>query len=160
VATAERLFREHAAALLAFLRARTGDAALAEDLLADTFERALRARARPAPGADGERPWLYAIALNRLRDVARRRAAEDRALALAMAGAALADAVSGAPTDDERTDALRRALTLLTPAEHEAVALRFGEDLSVPAVARRLGQPTTAVEARLARALRKLRSAL
>ena len=33
----ERLYEEHAAPLLSFLALRTGDRALAEDLLADTF---------------------------------------------------------------------------------------------------------------------------
>ena len=37
----ERLFAEHAAPLFGFLVYRTGDRALAEDLLADAFERAL-----------------------------------------------------------------------------------------------------------------------
>jgi len=45
----ERLFAEQAAPLLAFLTYRTGDAALAEDVLADAFERALQARARFDP---------------------------------------------------------------------------------------------------------------
>ena len=37
----ERLYAEHAQALFGFLSYRTGDRVLAEDLLADTFERAL-----------------------------------------------------------------------------------------------------------------------
>jgi DNA-directed RNA polymerase specialized sigma24 family protein len=40
----DRLFDEHAEPLLKFLIYRTGDRALAEDLVADTFERALRKR--------------------------------------------------------------------------------------------------------------------
>ena len=42
----ERLYGQHAEPLFAFLAYRTGDRVLAEDLLADTFERALRARRR------------------------------------------------------------------------------------------------------------------
>ena len=42
----ERLYEAHAASLLNFLHYRTGDRPLAEDLLADTFERVLRARHR------------------------------------------------------------------------------------------------------------------
>jgi DNA-directed RNA polymerase specialized sigma24 family protein len=38
----ERLYAEHAAPLLSFLTLRTSDRALAEDLLADTFECVLR----------------------------------------------------------------------------------------------------------------------
>jgi len=48
----ERLFEEHAQPLFGFLIYRTGNRNLAEDLLADTFERALRGRRRfgPPPG--------------------------------------------------------------------------------------------------------------
>ena len=38
----ERLYEAEAQGLFGFLAYRTGDRALAEDLLADTFERALR----------------------------------------------------------------------------------------------------------------------
>src|ERR1039457_3028862 len=76
----ERLYTEHAQALYAFLSYRSGDRVLAEDLLADTFERALRARRRFDPRKASEKTWLYAIALNCLRDHARRRSTEGRAL--------------------------------------------------------------------------------
>ena len=45
----ERLYEEHAQPLFRFLVYRTGDRALSEDLLADAFERALRARTRFDP---------------------------------------------------------------------------------------------------------------
>ena len=76
----ERLYADHAQRLFAFLAYRTGDRALAEDLLADTFERALRGRRGFDRRKASEKTWLYAIALNGLRDHARRRAAEARAL--------------------------------------------------------------------------------
>src|SRR5438445_13071920 len=76
----ERLYAGHAQALYAFLSYRTGDRVLAEDLLADTFERALRARRRFDRRKASEKTWLYAIALNGLRDQLRRRASEGRAL--------------------------------------------------------------------------------
>ncbi len=76
----ERLYEEHAQSLYGFLAYRTGDTALAEDLLADTFERAIRARARFDRRKASEKTWLYAIALNLLRDSARRSKTEARAL--------------------------------------------------------------------------------
>ena len=45
----------------------------------------------------------------------------------------------------------------LAPEEREAVALRFGADLTVPEMAKLLGEPLTTVEGRVYRALRKLR---
>src|SRR5688500_1691545 len=76
----ERLYAAEAAGLFSFLAYRTGDRALAADLLADAFERALRARRRFDRRKASQKTWLYAIALNCLRDHARRTAAEGRAL--------------------------------------------------------------------------------
>ena len=76
----ERLYGRHAEPLFGFLVYRTGDRALAEDVLADTFERVLRARKPFDPRKASEKTWLYTIALNCLRDRARRSAAEGRAL--------------------------------------------------------------------------------
>jgi len=42
----ERLYEEHAQNLFGFLVYRTGDRSLAEDILADTFERVLRTRGK------------------------------------------------------------------------------------------------------------------
>jgi RNA polymerase sigma factor (sigma-70 family) len=150
----ERLYTEEAPRLFAFLAYRTGDRALAEDLLADAFERALRARKRYDPRRGSARTWLYSIALNLLRDHARRAAAEGRALERAAAGV-------GGPPDplaavDER-DAVARALGELAPEEREAIALRFGAELSVPEIAKLLDVPLTTAEGRVYRALRKLR---
>jgi RNA polymerase sigma factor (sigma-70 family) len=151
----ERLYAAEAQGLFAFLAYRTGDRALAEDLLADTFERALRSRRRFDPRRGSEKTWLYAIALNLLRDHARRAAAEGRALGRVDEPAA-ADELEGV----ERREALDRALAGLSPEEREAIALRFGADLSVPEMARVLDEPLTTVEGRVYRALRKLRERL
>src|SRR5437879_4886533 len=76
----ERLYADHAQPLFGFLAYRTGDRVLAEDLLADTFERAFRSRRLFDRRKASEKTWLYAIALNCLRDHTRRQAAEGRAL--------------------------------------------------------------------------------
>src|SRR5918995_2034352 len=77
----DRLYAENAGPLLAFLTFRTGDADLADDLTADTFERALRGRRRFDPRRSSERTWLFSIALNLLRDHGRRAEAGRRAIA-------------------------------------------------------------------------------
>ena len=128
----ERLYAAEAQGLFAFLAYRTGDRALAEDLLADAFERALRSRGRFDRRRGSEKTWLYAIALNLLRDHARRAAAEGRAL--------------GRVDEPVPPDAL------------EGVEQRA--DLSVPEMARVLGERLTTVEGRVYRALRKLRERL
>ena len=155
----ERLFRAHAEPLFAFLVYRTGDRQLAEDLLADTFERVLRRRVRFDPRRGGERNWLYAIAVNLVRDQARRERIEVNALERA-ADREAAHVDDGALGAVEDRDLLGRALTRLSDEEREAIALRFGSDLKVKDVARVLGEREGAVEKRISRALAKLRSGL
>jgi RNA polymerase sigma factor (sigma-70 family) len=153
----ERLYAAEAGGLFSFLAYRTGDRALAEDLLADAFERALRSRRRFDRRRGSQKTWLYAIALNVLRDHARRAAAEKRALERRGPDPLEADAGFGGV---EARDQVQRALATLSPEEREAVALRFGADLTVPEMAKVLGEPLTTVEGRVYRALRKLREGL
>ena len=153
----ERLYEEHAQPLFGFLAYRTGDRTLAEDLLADTFERALRARRRFDPRKASEKTWLYTIALNLLRDQARRRASETRALERVPHESPDApDPLAGV----EHRDELKRAMLVLSAEEREAIALRFGGELTVPEIARLLDEPLPRVEGRVYRSLRKLRDEL
>ena len=152
----ERLYAAEAQGLFAFLAYRTGDRALAEDLLADAFERALRSRVKYDRKRGSEKTWLYAIALNLLRDHARRVAAEGRAYERVGAGDDAGDGFLGIEARDE----IGRALQVLSGEEREAISLRFGAELTVPEIAVVLGEPLTTIEGRVYRALRKLREAL
>jgi RNA polymerase sigma factor (sigma-70 family) len=152
----ERLYDEHAQALYGFLAYRTADAALAEDLLADTFERALRARRRFDPRRGSTKTWLYSIALNALRDHVRRRAVAERASERLVVPEAAADTTEAVAQRDE----LARALATLTEEEREVVALRYGADLTVPEIAKLKREKLTTIEGRVYRALRKLRERL
>jgi len=58
----------------------------------------------------------------------------------------------------EARDTVAKALGVLSGEERDAVALRFGADLTVPEIAKLLGEPLTTVEGRVYRALRKLRA--
>jgi RNA polymerase sigma factor (sigma-70 family) len=153
----ERLFDCHAQPLFAFLVYRTGDRALAEDIAADTFERALRRRRQFNPRRGSEKNWLYAIALNLLRDHLRRADAETRSLERLGEQRSEADSIDGAVAD---RDLIRRALAVLSPEEREAIALRYGGDLTVPEIAELSGEPLTTIDGRVYRALRKLREEL
>jgi len=152
----ERLFEEHAERLFSFLAYRTGNRVLAEDLLSETFERVLRSRQPFDPRRGSERRWLYTIALNLLRDHARRQTNEDRAMRTVGADARSMDADVGIAAVEHR-DELQRALATLCDEEREALSLRFGADLKLRDVARILGDGESAVEGRIYRALRKLR---
>ena len=88
------MYRTHLPGLFGFMVYRTGDRALAEDLTAETFARALSHRSRFDRRKASEKTWLYTIALNLLRDHVRHSDAESRAmervetLTLVTAGAA------------------------------------------------------------------------
>jgi len=154
----ERLYAAEAPGLFSFLAYRTGDRALAQDLLADAFEKALRGRRGYDRRRGSEKTWLYAIALNVLRDHARRDAVRARAAAqLVPVPEGRADARLEAVED---RDALARAMAGLSDEEREAIALRFGAELTVPEMAAALGERLTTVEGRVYRALRKLRARL
>jgi len=155
----ERLYGEYAEPLLGFLVYRTGDHALAEDLLADTFERVLRARRPFDRRKASEKTWLYTIALNLLRDNARRSTARSRALERIAVG----DQVSSDQRDFdsiEQRDSLQAALARLSSEEGEVIALRYGADLTVPEIAKLTHEKLSTVEGRVYRALRKLKNEL
>ncbi|HKI93445.1 MAG TPA: RNA polymerase sigma factor [Gaiellaceae bacterium] len=146
---------EHLDAVYRYLVHLTGDRSAAEDLAAETFERAFRSWRRFDPGHGAPRTWLCAIArsaaIDWFRAETRRQRREERyALELGPgdpADPALAEGLS---------PALERALASLGPAEREVVALRVLLDLDGPSVARVLGISETACSTRLSRALRRL----
>jgi RNA polymerase sigma factor (sigma-70 family) len=157
----ERLYAEHADEMFGFLSYRTGDRALAEDLLADVFERAMRARRLFDRGRGTEKAWLYTIAVNCLRDHLRRAGAEGRAIERHSAHASVSRSPSAAGLEhvDDR-DLVMRALDGLSVEERDVIALRFGADLTIAEIARVTDEPQTTIEGRLYRALRKMRAAL
>jgi RNA polymerase sigma-70 factor (ECF subfamily) len=158
----ERLYHEHAESLFSFIAYRTGDRSRAEDLMAETFTRAIKARRGFDRRRASEKTWLYSIALNLIRDDARRRGSESRAFERAP------ESVTVPPGSEthrwldeiEDRDFVSRALGRLEEPEREAISLRYGADLTVPEIAKLLGEPLTTVEGRVYRALRKLRDEL
>lgn len=131
---------------------------MAEDLLADTFERAFSSRRAFDRRKGRERTWIYAIALNCCRDHLRRRAAEDRAVSSVTVLRAGQQDRSVESTEARNT--VQSALGCLSEEEREAVALRYGADLTVPEIAKLMGLPTSTVDGRVYRSLRKLRAEL
>ena len=154
----DRLYEDHAEGLFGFLVYRTGDRALAEDLVADTFERALRSRELFDRRKASKKTWLYSIALNLLTDHGRRRAAEGRALEGVPAKASFPE--PGELERFEQYDELGRALAALAPEERDAIALRYGSGLTAPEIAKLTKERLTTIEGRIYRALRKLRDEL
>lgn len=107
--------------------------------------------------------WLFRIAMNRLRDDARRRrrhakpAGEGEVLE-GLAGPA-PDPSAGRP-DPEDLEALRRAVARLSESDREIVDLRHVGGMSFKQMSEHLGEPLGTLLARHHRALAKLRAIL
>ena len=144
---------DHLDAVHRYLLMVTADPSLAEDLTAETFEKALRSWRRFDPRRGSERTWLCrigrSVALDHFRTESRRRWRAERS---ALAGGR----PDVAPAELGFSPELATALRALTAAEREVVALRVVLDLDADAAARVLGVGRTACSMRLARALAKL----
>jgi RNA polymerase sigma factor (sigma-70 family) len=129
----------HQVAIGAYLERRVGREA-AEDLLGDVWAAAFQYRRTYDPSFEGALPWLYTMALNRLRQYWRSRPAED----LVPDMTCLAAGWDPWPAVDVRVDtrtAFRAAVAGLKPDEREVLTLVAVEDLSVADAARVLGMP-------------------
>ncbi|HEY7707878.1 MAG TPA: sigma-70 family RNA polymerase sigma factor [Gaiellaceae bacterium] len=130
----------------------TRDPHAAEDLAAETFERAVRLWHRFDPARGSERTWLCQIArtvaLDHLRAEERRRRREQRYAGLAERTTEL-DVQTLSPW-------LQQALASLSAADREVIALRVILDLDPADAGRVLGISPSACTTRLSRALERL----
>jgi RNA polymerase sigma-70 factor (ECF subfamily) len=158
-------FRTRAVACLdglyAFARSLCRDAAMADDLVQETYVRALRAARRPAPVED-VRPWLFTILHNVWRNEKRGNVAEpiDELPETGDSPLALRPQVEEDLDRNAVADRVGRAVSELPAAYHEVVMLRFGEGLSYREIAGVLGCPAGTVMSRLARARALIRRAV
>lgn len=145
---------DHLEDVLAYLVYLTRDRSLAEELAADTFERALRLWSRYDARKGSARTWLCQVArttaLDHFRAEERRRRREATYARDELGPPDEGPLVEGLSLELE--DALRR----LTAAEREVIALRVVLELDGPAAARVLGISPTACSTRLSRALQRL----
>ena len=121
------------------------DAGAAEDIAQETFLAAVRAldgfdRRRPL------RPWLHRIAINRAIDWTRA-----RALRPELSAEVAPEPV--APSPDERSDAVHRALGALAPEHRAVVVLRYVLEYTPGEIAALLELPRGTVNSRLRRGL-------
>ena len=136
----------------AYVAYRIGPGADAEDITAETFERALRYRSSYDPARGDEVGWLIGIARGRLADAFRR---SDGAAEQAASPAA-------EPFEDAAVArlALHEALAALGERDRELIALRYGADLTSNQIGAELGMTRSAVDVALHRALGRLRTAM
>jgi RNA polymerase sigma-70 factor (ECF subfamily) len=146
----------HEVAVGAYLARRAGREA-AEDLLGEVWMAAFESRGGYDRSFPGARPWLYGVALNRLRRYWRSRPAEE----LVPDVTRLARGWDPWPAVDDRVDTqavLRTALARLRPDEREVLTLVAWEDLTAADAARVLGMPAGTARRLLHQARTALRS--
>lgn len=155
---AERVARESYGRLLAVIAVASNDISLAEDALADAFERALSTW--PANGIpDNPEGWLVTVAQNRLRDL--------QGAAAARTSAPLEEAERVMQTEQRTGEIPDQRLELLFACAHPAIDSSIRAPLMLQVVlgfdAQRIGQafavPPSAMAQRLVRAKQRIRTA-
>jgi RNA polymerase sigma-70 factor, ECF subfamily len=136
--------------LLAYFRRQPALAAVAEDLLHDTFVRALE-RTDRLQASVSQRAYLFGIARHVGLDALRRQRPTEE-LAAEPAAAAVAE--------DERMEPLRAAIAGLPALHREALLLKLQHDLSYEEIAEVLAIPVGTVRSRLHHAVLRLRQTL
>ena len=144
-----QLFEQHYESLVRMLYRRTGDRDRAEDLAQETFARAV------AAPPNNPRPWLFAVALNLVREDGRRAVRQGRRLELLRTE----DRPTEGPDVDferqERSASVHAALATLGERDREALLLK-AEGFNYEEIAATLGLSKGAVGTTLARARRRL----
>lgn len=152
-----RLFEDHAPAILAYIRLRTGSREEAEDLLLDVFLAALEQTAmleeRPV---EAQRAWLRGVAAHKIADHYRRGRGR-QPVALEQVAETLfaneAHSPEGMALSREEHERLRALLQRLPPLQRQVISLRFVYGLRCDEIAEALGKKESAVRKLLWRAL-------
>lgn len=161
-----RLYRRNAQPLLVYFQRRVRNAELAADLLAETFELAIRGGPSFRGSSDNELSgWLWSIARNVLGEQDRRNRSERRRTErLGRAPIELTDReierIEELADLDELRGAIAERLDELPEEQRNAVRLRVLEEVPYSEIARRMNTTTDTARARVSRGLRTLNATL
>jgi RNA polymerase sigma factor (sigma-70 family) len=151
--------------LHAVVTARVGEQQAVDEVMQEIAAAAVGSKSPPT-SADKVSPWLYQVAV-RQSLLYRRRAGRDRKKTANFALAARPSEVDFHTPDplewlidSERGLLIREALDRLPRRDREVLLLKYTEDWTYREIARLLGTSESAVESRLHRARKRLRSEL
>ncbi len=151
------LYRTQTYSVFNYCLFRVSDRAVAEDLTADTFERAWRARSRYRPDRAEFTTWLFSIARHAVTDWQRRRARRPL-INLNPEQPSDAPSLEAQFEDSEQQSRLRWLVQALAADEQELIALKFGAGMTNRQIAEVLGKSETAVGSAVYRVMQKLRA--
>lgn len=152
------LYRDHAAPVWRYVRARLPSDADAEDVTSDVFARAMRSTHTYDPERGTPRGWLMGVARHAVGDFWRRRGPEEPSADPPEAH--VDDRSLDGVIREQEADELRAVLQLLSEREREALSLRFAAELPSAEVGAVLGISPTAARMLVHRAVTKLREVL
>jgi RNA polymerase sigma-70 factor (ECF subfamily) len=153
----DRLYDRYADRVLRYALARTGSAAVADDITSDTFVAAMEGLARYDPARGSFAAWLFTIAARRIADYHR---TQRRRWEILTRRAPLPPPPSDDALDtlirDEDARRVRAALARLSEPDRHIVLLRYSAGLSGAEIAAVLGISDGTARVRLSRALARL----
>jgi RNA polymerase sigma-70 factor (ECF subfamily) len=150
------LYRTHTYAVFNYCLFRVGDRVVAEDLTADTFERAWRARGSYRPDRAAFTTWVFSIARHAVTDWQRRRARRPL-FKLNPEQPSEAPLLEAQVEESEQQTRLRRLVQTLAADEQELIALKFGAGMTNRHIAEVLDKSESAVGSAVYRIMQKLR---
>ncbi len=139
-----------------FIRLRTGDALIAEDLASDVFVKLVVALRGPNAPRQSLRGWLFRVARSEISD----HYGQAKRMPVQTLDEWLPEEKDSLESDLLRridVSRVRQVLRMLAPEQQEVVVLRFGQALSLQETADVMGKSISAVKSLQFRALDTLR---
>lgn len=146
----DALFKRLHPSLFRYLHRLTGDADVAEDVAQEAFVRLLRQRLSEAE----VRPWLFTVAMNLVRDGARKTERRNRLLTTAPALVTAIRMPDENIEQAERVEAVRHVLNQMSERDRQLLLMRE-EGFRYDEIAAVVGVAPASVGTLIARALRR-----
>lgn len=159
----EDLHREHVPAVWRYVRSRVPSDEDAEDVTSEVFLKAVRSWGHYDAQQGSVGAWLVGVARHAVADWWRKNGPEHPGGAHGSREPTWStdgDDPEASMLRQERDDELRRRLGMLSARERDAVAMRFGAELSSAEIGEVLGVSPTAARMLVYRAVRKLRAVM
>ena len=157
----EQVFQLYGESVYRYCLSQVREPSLAEDIAADTFERAWKAFERVKPEAEWVRAWLFRIAKNRV--VSHQRRSTKFANIIRGLGRTESQAVASVENDVTIREELRLAIAAIASLkvrDRQLIGLRVGAGLSYSDIGAILDMPPHSAEVATRRAIEKVRAAV